>query len=312
MRAMLVVNPMSGRGVGGRVAGGVAAALRRVADPLDVHIATSADDTAAAARRAVDDGVDVLAMLGGDGTMALALAPCAASGTTLAVIPSGTGNDLAAWLGLPTAPLAAAAAVATAIGVGLRDGVTTRAIDLGRIGPASTDPGQGERWFSTVLCAGFDSKVNERANRMRWPKGPRRYDLAILGELARLRPYPLVVETEHGTHHLDATMVSVGNTPSYGGGLKITPGADLADGLFDVTIVGPLSRRRLVGVFPKLRSGGHVDEPEVQTLRARRVRLAGDNDWVAYADGDRQGTLPIIAECVPGAIRVVTAPTAIV
>lgn len=291
---MLVVNPASGRGAGGRASGAVATTLRAVVDTLDVHIATDVDDTVAAARRAVDGGYDVLGVLGGDGTLQLALDPCAGSDTTLAVIPSGTGNDLAASLGLPAAPLAAAEAVAAGLTAG-----TTRALDLGRV--------EGGKLFSTVLCAGFDSKVNERANRMRWPSGPRRYDLAILGELARLRPYPLVVETEHGTHELDATMVSVGNTPSYGGGLRICPGADLADGLFDVTIVAPVSRRRLVQVFPKLRTGAHVDEPEVSTLRAATVRVAGDNDWVAYADGDPQGPLPMSMTCVSGAIRVVAA-----
>jgi len=290
---MLLVNPASGRGAGGRAGATVAATLRAVVDTLDVHIAVDAPDTEAVARRAVDEGYEVLAVLGGDGTVRLALDPCANSATALAVIPSGTGNDLAASLGLPAAPLAAADAVAAGIAAG-----AVRDLDLGRV--------DGARLFSTVLCAGFDSKVNERANRMRWPSGPRRYDLAILGELARLRAYPLIVETEHGTHELDASMVAIGNTPSYGGGLRICPGADLGDGLFDVTVVGPMTRRRLVQVFPRLRTGAHVDEPEVTTLRASTVRLGGDNDWVAYADGDPQGPLPLRVECVRAAIRVVT------
>lgn len=293
MRAMLVVNPASGRGAAARVAGGVSARLREAVDRLDVHVGVDAADTAGTARRAVDDGVDLLAVLGGDGSAHLAIQACAGSPTALAVIPAGTGNDLAAALGMPGAPLAAAGEVAAAIGRGDQPGT----LDLGRI--------EGGAWFSTVLCAGFDSKVNERANAMRWPSGPRRYDLAIFVELARLSASPLVVETEDGTHELTATMVSVGNTPTYGGGLRICPAADLHDGLFDVTVVGPISRRRLVRTFPLLRTGAHVDEPEVSTMRARQVRLAGDNGWMAYADGDRQGRLPLTVTCVPDAIRVV-------
>jgi len=292
---MLVVNPTSGRGAAARVAGGVSARLREAVDRLDVRVATDAADTAGTARRAVDGGCDLLAVLGGDGSAHLAIQACAGSPTALAVIPAGTGNDLAAALGMPGAPLAAAAEVAAAIGRGDRPST----LDLGRI--------DGGTWFSTVLCAGFDSKVNERANGMRWPSGPRRYDLAIFVELARLGAYPLTVETEHGTHELRATMVSIGNTPTYGGGLRICPAADLHDGQFDVTVVGPISRRRLVRTFPMLRTGAHVDEPEVSTLRASRVRLAGDNGWVAYADGDRQGDLPLSVTCVPDAIRVITA-----
>ena len=291
---MLVVNPASGRGAGARAADGVAAALRAAVDRLDVHLATDADGTLAAAQRAVDEGYGVLAVLGGDGTVHLALQPCAQSGTALAVIPTGTGNDLAACLGLPADPTAAATAVATAIAAG-----RTRELDLGRV--------QDGHWFATVLCAGFDSMVNERANRMRWPAGPRRYDLAIFAELAKLRAYPLTIETEHGSQSIEATMVSIGNTASYGGGLKICRDAKLDDGLFDVTVVGPVTRRRLVRIFPTVREGGHIGQPEISTLQARKVRLAGDNGWIAYADGDRQGPLPLTVECVPSAIRVVTA-----
>jgi diacylglycerol kinase (ATP) len=292
---MLVVNPASGHGAAVRVAGGVSARLREVVDRLDVHVAVDAADTAAMARRAVDGGFDLLAVLGGDGSAHLAIQACAGSDTTLAMIPAGTGNDLATALGMPGAPLAAAAEVAAAIA----RSAAPAALDLGRI--------EGGAWFGTVLCAGFDSKVNERANAMRWPRGSRRYDLAIFVELAGLSAYPLMVETEHDTHELSATMVSIGNTPAYGGGLRICPAADLHDGLLDVTIVGPISRRRLIHMFPLLRNGAHVDLPEVSTLRASRIRLGGDNGWVAYADGDRQSPLPLAVTCVPDAIRVVAA-----
>jgi diacylglycerol kinase (ATP) len=291
---MLVVNPASGLGAGRRAADGVAVTLRAAVDRLDVHFATDPENTLAAAQRAVEERYDVLAVLGGDGTVHLALQPCAQSRTALAVIPAGTGNDLAICLGLPADPQHAASAVAAGLTTG-----HTREVDLGRI--------RGGRWFATVLCAGFDSMVNERANRMRWPAGPRRYDLAIFAELARLRSYPLTVETEDGRRDMQATMISVGNTASYGGGLKICRDAVMDDGMFDVTVVGRISRRRLVRIFPTVREGRHMDEPEVSTLRAREVRISGYSGWVTYADGERQGPLPMTAECVPAAIRVVTA-----
>jgi diacylglycerol kinase (ATP) len=297
MRVMLVVNPASGRGAGRSAADPVAATLRAAVDRLDVHLATDADDTLAASRRAADGGYDVLAVLGGDGTAHLALQACAQTPTALAVIPAGTGNDLATCLGLPADPVAAATAVAAEVSAG-----RTRELDLGRV--------RGGRWFGTVLCAGFDSMVNERANRMRWPAGPRRYDLAVFTELARLRAYPLTIETEHGSQQVQATMISIGNTPSYGGGLKICRDAKLDDGMFDITLVGPVTRRRLVRVFPTLREGGHLGEPEISSMQAREVRISGDNGWIAYADGDRQGPLPVTVECVPAAIRMVTATQA--
>ena len=292
MIAALLVSPAAGMGAAARVAGRVAATLRKSVDRLDTLVADSAEGSAALARKAVADQVDVLVTLGGDGLAHVALQACAGSATALAVVPAGTGNDLARALAVPGDPLAAAATVGSALLSG-----RLRSLDLGRV--------SGGSWFATVLCAGFDSMVNERANRLRWPRGRRRYDVAILAELGRLRPRPLVVETDSEVMRLEATMVSVGNLPFYGGGIPICPDAVGDDGLLDITVVGATSRRDLVAVLPRLRTGRHLDHPAVTTLRARSVHLAGRNKWVAYADGERQARLPLTVRCVPSALSVV-------
>ncbi|WP_367127210.1 diacylglycerol kinase family protein [Saccharothrix sp. HUAS TT1] len=286
-RAALLVNPTSGKGRAGRMAGTVAERLRDVVDHLDLHVAPTAAGTADLARRAVADGVDVLVVLGGDGGAHLAVQACAGSSTALAVVPAGTGNDLATALGTTSLD-----DVVTALREGSRG-----PLDLGRV--------EGGPWFATVLCAGFDSAVNERANAMRWPAGPRRYDLAILAELAALRPRRLVVETEDDVLELDALLVAVGNTTSYGGGIPVCPDASTTDGLFDLTVVRATPRRTLLRMLPTLRTGRHVDHPAVRTLRARSVRLSGP-PWVAYADGERLSEVPLTATCVPGALTAVT------
>jgi diacylglycerol kinase (ATP) len=290
--AALLVSPSSGAGTAARVAGRVAATIRGAVDRLDTMVADSAEGSAELARRAVASGVDVLVTLGGDGLAHLAVQACAGSTTALAVVPAGTGNDLARALDVPGDPLTASVVVADALRLG-----RFRPLDLGRV--------SGGSWFATVLCAGFDSAVNERANRLRWPSGPRRYDVAILSELTRLRPHPLVVETDTDTVELEATMVAVGNLPFYGGGIPICPDARSDDGLLDITVVGATSRRDLVVILPRLRSGRHVDHPAVRTLRARSVHLGGRNHWVAYADGERQARLPLTVRCAPAALSVV-------
>jgi diacylglycerol kinase (ATP) len=290
--AALLVSPGAGLGAAARVAGRVAATLRRSVDRLDTLVADSADGSAVLARRAVAGGADVLVALGGDGLAHIAVQACAGSATALAVVPAGTGNDLARALSLPGEPLAAASTVASALLSG-----RLRSLDLGRV--------SGGSWFATVLCAGFDSAVNERANRLRWPRGQHRYDVAMLAELGRLRSRPLVVETDTDVVRLEATMVSVGNLPFYGGGIPICPEAVADDGLLDITVVGATSRRDLLAVLPRLRTGNHLDHPSVTTLRARSVHLAGRNQWVAYADGERQARLPLTVRCVPSALSVV-------
>jgi diacylglycerol kinase (ATP) len=289
--AALLVSPAAGRGVAARIAGTVAQRLRGSVDRLDTLVADSAAGSAALAKDAVAAGADVLVVLGGDGLAHTAVQACAGSPTALAVIPAGTGNDLARALAAPADPLAATLLTADALRTG-----RTRAIDLGRV--------SGGSWFATVLCAGFDSAVSERVNTLRWPNGPRRYDVAIVTELARLKPKPLVVETDDTTLRLDATMVSVGNSRFYGGGIPICPDAELDDGLFDVTVVGAAHRRDLLSILPRLRTGRHIDHPAVTTMRARSVHLSGLNHWVAYADGERQARLPLTIRCQPAALRV--------
>ncbi len=272
------------------MAGEIVGHLRGVCDVRTV-LAADARGTADAAKRAVADGADVLAVVGGDGVAHLAVQACAESATALALIPAGTGNDLARGLGVPRDLVEAGRAVAEALRA-----QRLRRIDLGKVA--------GGGWFATVLCAGFDSRVNARANRMRWPRGQRRYDLAVVRELVGLRPMPLRVETETGKTELTATLVAVGNTPCYGGGIPVCPDADAADGLLDLTVVGEVTRRDLVRILPSLRAGRHVEHPAVCTLRAQRVRLGGENGWLAYADGEPQARLPLSMRCVPGALTV--------
>jgi len=155
----------------------------------------------------------------------------------------------------------------------------------------------------TVLAAGFDSKVNERANRMRWPKGQMRYNLATLAELRVFEPLHYTLEMDGEVCRLDAMLVAVGNGPSFGGGLRITHGAEIDDGMLDVVIIKPMSKVELVKTYPKLYSGRHVTHPQYEHHRVKTVTVAAP-DVVAYADGERLGALPLTVEVAPLALRV--------
>lgn len=268
-------------------------ALRTAIPDLLATVTADAAATSRLAAQAVQRGEDLLAVLGGDGTAHLAAQAAAGSETAFAVVPSGSGNDLAAALGIPADPVQAATRVAD----GLRSG-RRRKIDLGRVAGGAS--------FTTVLCTGFDAAVAARANAMRWPAGPRRYDLAVVAELAALRPRKVRIQADGAEAELEAILVAVGNGPCYGGGLRICPHAALTDGLLDVIAIAAVSRRRLLRVFPRLRVGGHVDEPEVTMLQGATVRIEGYPDWPVYADGEPQGTLPVTLHCDPGALTVVT------
>ncbi|MFI8878245.1 diacylglycerol kinase [Streptomyces sp. NPDC055243] len=287
----LFVNPTAGRGRGAHAAQPAASALRAAGFSVRTVIGEDSADALRRAREAVDAGTRALIAVGGDGMASLALQAVAQTRTPLGVIAVGTGNDFARSLGLPVRdPAAAGAVVAEALDAG-----RTRDVDLGRV---------GKTWFGTVLASGFDSRVNDRGNRMRWPTGRFKYDLAMVAELAAFRPIPYRIMLDDGrVHEVDATLVAVGNGSSYGGGMKICARADMSDGLFDVTVVGDCSRTTLLKVFPRVYRGTHLDHPKVTTYRAAKVELAASG-VTGYADGEQLGGLPLTAQCVPGAVRV--------
>ncbi len=293
-RVAVLLNPGAGRG---RYRAELPGALDRLAGggyTLEVLPGRTAEEALTAARAAVEDGVAALVAAGGDGTVHIGLQAVAGTGVPFGVLPAGTGNDFAVQLGLPGAPLAAAGAIAAA----LRDESTTK-VDLGRV----TGPDGTALWFGAVLAAGFDAVVNERANRMRFPRGPRRYDVAIVAELLRLRPRRYRIVLDGVAHETDAVLVAVGNTASYGGGMRICPAADPTDGLLDVVIGGRLGRATLMRIKPRVYRGTHVDHPLVTSYRAATVELAAE-DITTYVDGERGYPLPVTVTSAPGALTV--------
>jgi diacylglycerol kinase (ATP) len=288
----VLVSPVAGRGRARAVAASALTALRDAGLTPRVLAASTRPDAERQAGEAVAAGIGAVVAIGGDGVAHAALQAVAGTPTPLALVPAGTGNDLALALGLPADPAAAARAAATDLLAG-----TGRCLDAGRT---------AGRWWATVLCCGFDSAVTDRANRLRWPRGRRRYDVAILAELARLRPYEITLSLDGEGQTLPATMVAVGNTAWYGGGLRVCPAADPSDGLLDVTVVGAVTRRDLIRTKPRLVDGTHVDHPAVTVHRAARVELACAG-LTTYADGEPIAPLPVLTECVPDAIRVIGA-----
>lgn len=251
---------------------------------------------AAHARELIDEALkqdtDAFVVVGGDGVIALALQSLAGTGIPLGIVPAGTGNDHAREYRLPTGDPAAAVDVIAA-------GVTAT-VDLGLIKGSDGS----KTWFGTIAATGFDSLVSDRVNRMRWPHGRMRYNVAMVAELSRLRllPFRMVLDGEREIR-ADLTLAAFGNTRTYGGGMRICPNADHSDGLLDITMVKSASRIKLIRLFPTVFKGTHVDLDEVTTDRARTI-LVESPGINAYADGDYVCPLPAEISAVPGALTI--------
>jgi len=285
-RIAFLTNPTSGKGKGARYAALALPRIRAAGFAVEDLVGRDADEARVLADRAVADGVEALVVCGGDGLVHLGAQAVAGTDVALGILPAGTGNDVARYFDIPRKDPAAAADVVVAS--------RRRTLDLAR---------SGDKYFVTVLAAGFDAIVNERANRMTWPRGQMRYNLATLAELRVFEPIPYTLDLDGATRRLDAMLVAVGNGPSFGGGRRITEGALVDDGMLDVVIIKPMSKPDLVRTYPKLFKGTHVTHPQYEHHRVREVTLAAPG-IVTYADGERFGPLPMTVSCAPGALSV--------
>ena len=268
---------------------------------LVVQDLSAADLTGAEqhAKQAVVDGLDALVVVGGDGMVHLGANVVAGTDLPLGIVAAGNGNDVARAMELPRHDVVAAVA---AIERGLETG--GRAVDAALVGPVDYS---AHEWFLGVLSCGFDAAVNARANTMTWPQGSGRYVRALTTELSRFRPYGYRLTLDEETWESTGTLVAVANGGLFGGGMRIAPHSLMDDGLLDVVIAGPLSRRQLLAIFPKVYSGKHIDHPACTVLRSRTLLIehshVGPVPPVAFADGERLGPLPLRVEIRPGAVR---------
>ena len=288
----LLVNPSAGKGRALEILPDVAGSLRDSGANLEILLSRDFAEAKSMAHQAIADGVDVLAVMGGDGMMHLGVNTLAAahaegrSRTTLGLIPAGTGNDLCRGIGLPPKDAVAAAEIIAA--------GRSRSIDLARV--AETD-------VAAVLATGFDALVNRRANQMPWPRGSTRYALAVMAELRVFSPLHYRLTLDGKIRKLPAMLVAIGNTSSYGGGMLICPQADPYDGLLDVTIIHPVGRLKLLRLFPEMYSGSFVRDACVEQLRVREATVEGPG-LVGFGDGEMLGAAPLQVCSVPRALPV--------
>jgi diacylglycerol kinase (ATP) len=280
---LVAINPHSGNGRGSAVAARVTAFL----DRNKVEYNTIAAESAAALTRELATELDSrtyngVISVGGDGLAHLVMQGCVPRHLPFAIVPAGTGNDFVRTLGWSLENVEPF----------LKKVISSEpvAIDLGNV---------DSEWFGAILSTGFDSVVNERANKLTWPKGPQRYNVAIALELPRFNPIEYEINCDGKVINTKAMLVAIGNGKSYGGGMNVCPTAQLHDGLFDVVILEPVSTLEFIKTFPKVYSGSHLSHPAVKTLRAKKVTISANA--IAYADGERIGPAPVSAECIKDA-----------
>ena len=284
-RVAVVINPAAGRG---KARGAEDAIRRRLAGRSEVEIvipSSRADTHAHLASFA--DQVDRIIVVGGDGTVSAAAQHVASRSpdTILGIVGVGTGNDFATALGL--------------------DGDVESAIDRALAPPTAIDAlSVGDSWVTTVATFGFSAQVNERAERMSFPRGSSRYTVATLLEVPRMSSVPVEMRLDGVASTHEVMMAAVANTAMFGGGMRIAPDAIHSDGQLDVVLISRVGRTTLLRVLPKAFSGSHVTHKAVTVSTGSVVEFSSEESVRVRGDGESLAELPIRVEVVRGALLV--------
>ena len=286
MRLLLVFNPHAAAGRAAGLLGPLRRALRRFAD-VEIHVTNGpgeATDMVSGADLSRCDGV--LAG-GGDGTLFEVLnglyAHAPSARPPLGVIPVGTGNAFARDLGLAPGDWEK--------GVELVEAGATRAFDVGEVEwPA------GSYRFLNIVGAGLPVDVMHFTDRLKI-LGRSAYTFGTLLKAMQMRCYPLRLELDRRVVERDCLFVEIANTRYTGTSFLIAPGAEPDDGLLDVILVSRLARRRVLQLFPSVYEGRHVEYEEVETFRAREIRIASEKPIGLAPDGELRGETPVTIRC---------------
>lgn len=303
-RVLILVNPSACSGRGPRRL----RPLRATLDPSVFQIEWRESRDAAHLRALVAEAhaaqqrPDVLAVAGGDGTVALAAAALrdVSDPLPLLILPVGSGNDFAKELGVPRDPLQALRLVHHG---------QPRLADLGIVEQADASPAPR---FCCVASVGLDEAALRVIHGSRLPRSKLLNIYGALRGLLSYRPRAVQLRWEGGELQGEVMFAAVTNTRSYGGGFQVCPGASVADGALDLCVVRATGRLRLLGKFPRILRGTHGDQPEVLLARSPWFHIAAlDGAPLALClDGELPAhSAPVTLRCLPGALRVLAPPT---
>lgn len=290
MHLKIIYNPAAGRGRARRHVREIEEYLRGLGARVDCEPSTDPDDLVRIAAESSRGGYDRVVVCGGDGTLNLAIREFDLANGTLALIPTGSGDDFAKVMGIPRNVRRACDVVING---------TVREVDVALANNIR---------YLGVAGLGFDSEVADFANRnVKFLRGSAVYLYAILRVLPRFTPRPVEIRTENSTRQEEIMFAAVGNTRQYGGGIRITPDAKVDDGLLDICIVHRSTRAELLKTLPKAYTGAHVKSSFVEMGRGRAFHFSSEIAMAVYADGEPLTRTPVSFGLADGKLKVVVA-----
>lgn len=297
MRVLLVYNPRAANGRAAKTLEGVRALFSARDVDTDVVLTEAPGHATKVVQRIDFGGYDGVVAGGGDGTLFEVVNGWFLNRgerkPPIGVLPVGTGNAFSRDIDLGTG------AVERSVEL-IADG-SHRSVDVGRFSTA------GEVFhFLNILGLGFVSDVGDQAHRLK-RIGNLSYTIGVLLELISLSSYRLTIEIDGELLERENIFCEISNT-RYTSNFLMAPSASIDDGLLDVTLLGKASRTRLLRCFPTIFTGEHIHLDEVETFKAKRIRIKTDEPKILAPDGENLGSTPVEVECLQRAVEVFAPP----
>lgn len=269
-RYKFILNPIAGGGRAKSMMPVIEKYFQEAKLDYEIYQTSGHQDAIGAARRAAEEGFNIVVAVGGDGTVNEVLNGIVGSEAALAVIHGGKGNDFALSVNVPKETEAACRALEKA---------TIKKIDLGKV---------LNRHFINSVGVGFDATVASRVNRGIKPlNGVSAYIYAVFETLLTYRPIEMEIELGDGRKFIQKPMlVAVGIGRSYGGGMMILPDAIQDDGLLDICVFDQMNNLALAYHFPKVFRGTHVKLKEAALYRSEEVTLHLSEKCPLHMEGE--------------------------
>jgi YegS/Rv2252/BmrU family lipid kinase len=307
VKTLTVVNPNSANGSTGRKWPSIRDALKESIGPFDEAFTASSGHATQLVREGLRAGAERIVSVGGDGTVNEVVNGFFDGGTAinpqavLGLIPGGTGGDLRRTLGVGK-DLRSALSVLAAGG--------SKAVDVGKVGYTDHAGNHAERLFINITSFGIGGLVDKKVNESSKALGGRlAFAIGTFKALMQYtnKPLHLKVTGTSGEPVLDASLVinnvAVANGQYFGGGMWVAPEARIDDGLFDVVILGDLTRADAILKASRIYKGTHLELPQVQSCRGSHVEAVSQEEVLIDMDGEQPGRLPITLDVLPSAIR---------
>lgn len=269
-KSFFIVNPESGSKQGMKICSKIHDLWAQNGIWHEIYITKSHTDIASAVKSAIEKSTTEIIVVGGDGTLLAVVNALDGFPMPIGIVPCGTGNDFARTQGLP---LQVESALLDLVGWN-----TKKTVDVGKSSGSC---------FLNVASIGIDAAIVKRTTQVRkWAKGPAVYFLASLIEILNYKPLRISLFVDDMEYARTVELVAVANGSYYGGGMRIAPMADPTDGIYDIVIANKMKRLRLIQLLPKLYTGSHIGESEIEILRGKNIKISTSKITPINLDGE--------------------------